>query len=144
MRAKFNQIGETDFGLAFVVCGNGEVLGVDADDTGLTQDEAIGDVVSAAGRAIEDAGYDYEVDSQFSAWNGGRRAHFWDARSHGVIAHVYERDSEGEWRACLKRNVPQGLIVKAQVVCDATADAIAAELAKLDSRREAAGSESVE
>lgn len=128
--------GHEAWGVRFVVCGNDERLGIDVEGTPYRRSDAVGAAVTAAGRKIEAAGYDYECDSCFQHWNGGKHTQFPTVRGGEVVAYIYHRDRLGEeddewgdWEFCAKTvEIPADVIAAVEKVCDDAADAMFDEI----------------
>ena len=118
-----------EYGLTFVVCRNGESLGLHEDNTGcMTVDEAVSHVVGEAGGVILDAGYDYDEDGCFEHWNGGRRLQYSDYTTGDVAAYVWlrEQDAAGEWgnwKRRVREECPEAL-AEAERVADLADEAL--------------------
>lgn len=83
------RIGNVAWGVTFVVCRNAEVAGLalELDD----HDDAL-HMMDSAGRAISDAGFDYEWCGDFRAYNGGPLTGLVDAIYY--VANVVETEGE--------------------------------------------------
>lgn len=117
---EIGRVENTAYGVSFVVCSNAEVVRhmFDCDD-----DDQARAITDAAGRAISDAGCDYERCSDFLAYNGGPRTGLVDA-----IVYVADVDDDGErfgkWRATWQRGagataIPAEIQAKIDAVIDA-------------------------
>ena len=134
MKAPVNEVkGNERFGLSFIVCFNAEAAGVKVEGTGYTEKDAIGAAADSAGEVIQDAGYDYELDSSFRNWNGGRHGQFADVKARNVTGWVFARECDedeewGDWKPILKKDIPAAILVEGQRVADLASDAMLSQI----------------
>lgn len=118
------RVNDVAYGVAMVVCRNGEVarLAMDLDDEAAALYR-----MDAAGRAITDAGYDYDWCADFRAYNGGPRTGLVDAVYY--VADVYEAAGDepeelSDWRRTWQRGagavaIPAAVVAAVESVVEA-------------------------
>lgn len=122
MITELARINGTAYGVKFTVCRNAEVAGLALE---VESDDALAKM-NHAGRAISDAGFDYEFCSDFRAYNGGPRKSIVEAVFYtaDVIQTEGEADELDDWKATWQRGagateIPASVLAQADEVVSA-------------------------
>lgn len=136
---------DSRYGVELILCGNGEVLDVDATDLPYRRDEAVDMVLEAGGREATALGHDYSVDSTHSHWVGGwlgRGQHYMLASTRVAVrvyrlepSEDYDGDTVYRW-SYVTEPLPPFVVGEVAAIQSRIEDAMDAEIRRLETLAE--------
>lgn len=133
MYSRITEVGRANgkvYGVKIYVCGNAEVIAnatVGSDPSGNGWKDEARSAVGAATSIILDARLDYELVSDFRAYNGGPRKGLVESAWFEAEVEVLElvdgtEEAVGEWSSA--GDVPANLLAKVNAIIDEAGDAL--------------------
>lgn len=122
-------VGLTAYGVKFIVCSNEEVIV--SRTIGFEEPSEVGNTTTAAAGVIRNAGYDYDTESSFGAYNGGPRTRLVEPVYY--IAEIGDQGDTLQWqftwqRGAGKTEIPDEITRVAEAIADQAEAAMAAEV----------------